>query len=96
MVQLADSLQLVAQHSRKVNTDLQLRRRLAAQQAEDRVQEDRQVPDPALLRQETEASHAYLSVLLHVASSRSSAKWQAAVQAQQAIGVSTGVSWCCL
>ncbi len=43
IVQLADSLKLVAQHARRINTDLNLRRRLAAQQADDRVQEDRQV-----------------------------------------------------
>jgi hypothetical protein len=43
MVVLADSLQQVASHSRRVNTDVQLRRRLAQQQVEDRVPEDRQV-----------------------------------------------------
>eukprot|EP00775_Hariotina_reticulata_P008270 gene8270-8458_t len=37
MVQVADALQLVAQHARAVNTDLQLRRRLAAQQTGDRA-----------------------------------------------------------
>jgi hypothetical protein len=39
---------------------------LAAQQAEDRVPDDKAAADPPLLRQETEACHAYLSVLLHI------------------------------
>lgn len=43
MVVLADSLQQVAAHSRQVNTDVQLRRRLAQQQVEDRIPEDKQV-----------------------------------------------------
>lgn len=43
LVVLADSLQRVASHSRRVNTDTQLRRRLAQQQVEDRVPEDKQV-----------------------------------------------------
>jgi anti-sigma-K factor RskA len=98
MVQVADALQLIAQHARAVNTDLQLRRRLVAQQTADRVQEERQLLDPPLLRQETDASHAYLSMLLHVASSsepsssrqadgNSSLHWSGAVAAQQAIKV---------
>lgn len=43
IVVVADCLQLVATHSRRVNTDPQLRRRLAQQQVEDRVPEDKQV-----------------------------------------------------
>jgi hypothetical protein len=52
-----------------------------------------QVPDPPLLRQETEASHAYLSMLLHLASSSSGGssssglKWAGAAEAQQATQV---------
>jgi hypothetical protein len=52
------------------------------------------VPDPPLLRNETEASHAYLSMLLHIASSSSapsssgssssSLRWPGAAEAQQA------------
>ena len=37
-----------------------------ASQAEDRVPEDRMVADPPLLRLETEASHAFLSVIMHL------------------------------
>lgn len=56
-----------------------------------------QVPDPPLLRQETEASHAYLSMLLHLASSSSSSggssssslRWAGAADAQQATKVGT-------
>eukprot|EP00879_Flechtneria_rotunda_P012887 GHRR01013459.1.p1 GENE.GHRR01013459.1~~GHRR01013459.1.p1 ORF type:complete len:271 (+),score=94.74 GHRR01013459.1:102-914(+) len=93
MVQLANSLQLAALHARRTNTDLQLRWRVAAQQAEDRVQEDRQIPDPPLLRQETDACHAYLSMLLHLTSSREagsprsaggSLHWKGAAVAQEA------------
>lgn len=89
MVQLADALQLVSQHARRIDTDLSLRRRIAAQQAGDRVQEDRCIPDPPLLRQETEASHAYLSVLMHIASSSgaAAAKWPAAQEAREALKV---------
>jgi hypothetical protein len=43
MVVLAGALQQVAGHARGVNTDAQLRRRLAQQQVEDRVPEDKQV-----------------------------------------------------
>jgi len=43
MVVLADSLALVGGHARRVNTDTPLRRRLAQQQADDRVPEERQV-----------------------------------------------------
>lgn len=50
-----------------------------------------QVLDPPLLRQETEASHAYLSMLLHLASSMeggssssSCLQWAGATEAQQA------------
>jgi hypothetical protein len=53
-----------------------------------------QVADPPLLRQETEACHAYLSMLLHLASSSaapgssgsssSSLIWPGALEAQQA------------
>lgn len=43
MVVLADSLQQVAAHARQVNTNTQLRQRLAQQQVEDRVPEDKQV-----------------------------------------------------
>lgn len=56
-----------------------------------------QVPDPPLLRLETEASHAYLSLLLHIASSSSSSagststssslRWPGAAEAQQATQV---------
>jgi hypothetical protein len=58
-----------------------------------------QVPDPPLLRQETEACHAYLSMLLHLASSAapgsrgsssSSLVWQGALEAQQATQVGAG------
>ncbi|GIL58911.1 hypothetical protein Vafri_13917 [Volvox africanus] len=42
--------------------DMDLRRRLAVQQAEDRVAEDKAVADPPLLRLEVEAAAAYLSV----------------------------------
>ena len=68
MVQLVDSLALAHEHARSVNTDGHLRRRLIVQQAEDRVPDDRPIGDPPLLRQETEAAHALLSVLLHLAS----------------------------
>jgi brefeldin A-inhibited guanine nucleotide-exchange protein len=90
MVLLADALQQVSQHARRVNTDIALRRRLAAQQANDRVQEDRCIPNPPLLRQESEASHAYLSVLMHVASSSGSGRmpgWRGAEEARQAMKV---------
>ena len=40
---LADSLQQVSSHARRVNVDTQLRRRLAQQQVEDKVPEDKQV-----------------------------------------------------
>lgn len=43
MVVLVGALQQVAAHARQVNTDVQLRRRLAQQQVEDRVPEDKQV-----------------------------------------------------
>jgi hypothetical protein len=95
MVLLADALQQVLQHARRANTDLALRRRLAAQQAGDRVQEERCIPDPPLLRQESEASHAYLSVLMHVASSSRMPGWRGAEQARQAMKVSTAVRCCC-
>jgi hypothetical protein len=93
MVLLADALQQVSQHARRINTDIALRKRLAAQQAGDRVQEDRCIPEPPLLRQESEASHAYLSVLMHVASSGGSGRmpgWPGAEQARQAMKVSSG------
>lgn len=48
MVVLAGALQQVAAHARQVNTDVQLRRRLAQQQVEDRVPEDKQVRAMAL------------------------------------------------
>lgn len=64
-----------------------------------------QVPDPPLLRQETEASHAFLSMLLHLASSSSggaggaggsgkgsSLVWAGAAEAQQATNVGV-LSW---
>jgi brefeldin A-inhibited guanine nucleotide-exchange protein len=90
MVLLVDALQQVSQHARRANTDIALRKRLAAQQASDRVQEDRCIPDPPLLRQESEASHAYLSVLMHVVSSGSRGGlpgWPGAGQARQALKV---------
>jgi hypothetical protein len=68
MRQLCDVLALISAHARDINTDAGLRRRLAAQQTEDRVPEDKALGDPPLLRQETEGCHAYLSVLLHLAS----------------------------
>ena len=72
IARLLDCLELVSNHARMVNTDLALRRKLAAQQAEDRVPEDKAAGDPPLLRQETEAGHAYVSVLLHIYSVSSS------------------------
>ncbi|KAI8465270.1 MAG: hypothetical protein J3K34DRAFT_525495 [Monoraphidium minutum] len=84
VLQLADALAAVGEHARAANTDGPLRRRIAALQAEDRVAEDRCVPDPPLLRQETEAAHAQLSLLLHVASGGSGDKHAALVpEAQQ-------------
>ncbi|WIA22572.1 hypothetical protein OEZ86_009559 [Tetradesmus obliquus] len=90
MVLLADALQQVSQHARAANTDIGLRKRLAAQQAADRVPEERCIPDPPLLRQEAEASHAYLSVLMHVASSSGGRipGWAGAQQAAQAMQAS--------
>lgn len=101
VVLLADCLALVGRHAAALNTDVPLRRRLAAQQAEDRVAEERQLQDPPLLRQETEAAHAYLSLLLHIASSSSSGgkagagpgrggslQWAHTAEVQQAVRVS--------
>ncbi len=62
---LLDALDAVCAHARRVDADVAARRRLAMQQAEDRVGDDRVVYDPPLLRLETEAAHAYLAALLH-------------------------------
>ncbi|GFH13963.1 brefeldin a-inhibited guanine nucleotide-exchange protein 2-like, partial [Haematococcus lacustris] len=66
LCKVLQTLELIASHARGIDMDLDLRKRLAMQQAEDRVAEDRIVADPPLLRLEMEASHAYLSVLLHL------------------------------
>lgn len=64
---LANTLDTAAGHARAVNADAALRRALSAAQAADRVQEDRALSDPPLLRLEAEAAQAYLSLLLHIA-----------------------------
>jgi len=83
VLQLVESLTVVSDHARATNTDAALRRRLVAQQTDDRVAEDRCVPDPPLLRQETEASHTQLSLLLHLASGGGSAEAKRVCEAQR-------------
>ncbi|GFH28986.1 brefeldin a-inhibited guanine nucleotide-exchange protein 2-like, partial [Haematococcus lacustris] len=81
LCKVLQTLELIASHARGIDMDLDLRKRLAMQQAEDRVAEDRIVADPPLLRLEMEASHAYLSVLLHLmtlANTRDGARLHAA------------------
>ena len=43
-----------------------LRRALAQKQASDGVKDHRAIQDPPLMKLESEASHSYLSVLLHI------------------------------
>ncbi|MEW5298187.1 MAG: hypothetical protein WDW36_001338 [Sanguina aurantia] len=66
---LLHALEFMHQHAHAIDMDTDLRQRLAVQQAEDRVPDERMVVDPPLLRLETEAAHAYLSVLLHISTS---------------------------
>jgi hypothetical protein len=50
-----------------LSTSLQeLRRLLAQKQAADGVEDYKALPDPPLMKLENEASHSYLSVLLHI------------------------------
>lgn len=63
---LLSALETIAYHARSIDMDMTLRRKLAVMQATDGVSEDKMVMDPPLLRLETEACHAFLSVLLYV------------------------------
>ncbi|KAG2485588.1 hypothetical protein HYH03_015653 [Edaphochlamys debaryana] len=65
---LLDSLEFMHRHAHTADMNLELRKRLAVQQAEDRVPEDKAVADPPLLRLEVEAAAAYLSVNLAITS----------------------------
>ncbi|GAX80611.1 hypothetical protein CEUSTIGMA_g8046.t1 [Chlamydomonas eustigma] len=65
-LRLLKALETISTHARNVDMDMDLRKRLAFQQVEDRVPEDRMVVDPPLLRLESESAHAYLSVLTHM------------------------------
>lgn len=67
---ILDILQGISGHARDVNSDMRLRHVLAWVQATDKVQEDKQLPDPPLLRLESEGSYAYLSMLLHIRSTQ--------------------------
>jgi len=70
---LLDAVAGVAANARRQNADGGLRRRLAAAQLADGVPEERCAPDPPLLRLEAEASHAYLSIAMHIAAARGDA-----------------------
>eukprot|EP00798_Chlamydomonas_sp_ICE-L_P027640 gene27640-7278_t len=60
---LLQTLHSVATHARTVDMDVELRRKIAFQQAEDGVKEECCVSDPPLLRVEMEASVAYMAAL---------------------------------
>uniref|UniRef100_A0A061RZG9 Brefeldin a-inhibited guanine nucleotide-exchange protein 2-like n=1 Tax=Tetraselmis sp. GSL018 TaxID=582737 RepID=A0A061RZG9_9CHLO len=66
VVVILDVLRGISSHARAVDADLELRRALANKQAADGVAEHRCLPDPPLMKLESEASHSYLSVLLHI------------------------------
>lgn len=60
------SLETISLHSRKVDTDIQIRQFLAVQQSEDHIPEDQRLMDPPLVRLEIDSTHSLLSLLLHV------------------------------
>lgn len=85
-------LQSIAAHSQSTDSDISLRRHVAAALVEDRVPEDRRVPDPPLLRLETESSHAYLSILVHLLTVRAAPELCSQVGVyQQLVGLCRGV-----
>ncbi|CAD7702431.1 unnamed protein product [Ostreobium quekettii] len=63
---LLRTLRTIASRSRATDCDTGLRQCLAVQQAEDAIPGDFVLTDPPLLRLESEASHTYLSILLHL------------------------------
>ena len=63
---LLESLETVAAHAEKVDTDVQIRQSLAVLQAEDKIPEDQRLLDPPLVRLEMEAPHTLMSILLHI------------------------------
>jgi len=66
VVILLDVLRGISTHARVVDGDMEVRRALANKQAADGVPDHRAIPDPPLMKLESEASHSYLSVLLHI------------------------------
>lgn len=64
--QILKVLEDISMHARKIDNDTQIRQSLAVLQAEDKLTNDLKLTDPPLLRLETESSHTYLSVLLHL------------------------------
>eukprot|EP00798_Chlamydomonas_sp_ICE-L_P022399 gene22399-29511_t len=63
---LLHTLESISSNARSLDMDVDLRRQLALAQAEDGVPEEQSIPDPPLVRLEAEASHAFLSVLMHL------------------------------
>eukprot|EP00873_Tetraselmis_striata_P021183 jgi/Tetstr1/441447/TSEL_029692.t1 len=66
VVVILDVLRGVSTHARVTDGDMEMRRLLAQKQAADRVEDYKALADPPLLKLESEASHSYLSVLLHI------------------------------
>ncbi len=66
LTELLDILLRVGSHARAANSNMKLRQVLAYAQSTDKVPEDRQLPDPPLLRLESECCYAYLSMLMHI------------------------------
>eukprot|EP00210_Caulerpa_lentillifera_P001785 g1715.t1 len=60
------SLETISLHSRKVDTDIQIRQFLAVLQSEDHIGEDQRLMDPPLVRLEIDSTHSLLSLLLHI------------------------------
>lgn len=74
LTELLDILLRVGTHARGANSNIKLRQVLAYAQSTDKVPEDRQLPDPPLLRLESECCYAYLSMLLHIQNSLGAAQ----------------------
>lgn len=62
---LLDVVNSCAAHARKVNSDAILRARVIEAQEESKLPAAAMLPDPPLQQLEDEASHAYLSILMH-------------------------------
>ncbi|DBA82002.1 TPA: hypothetical protein ACH3X1_007704 [Trebouxia sp. C0004] len=77
---ILDVVQQLADHARQVDKDMGLRCQLAAAQAHDKVVDSRRLADPPLMRLESEAGHAYLSMLLQLSASQTQKDQQAEVE----------------